>query len=748
MNDFPDPIDGIPLLTMDSEGQVPETRLKDAASLRSIYMRFRDDDLINSQNRALTQLLLDGEPPYEDSELREAGQPDTVNINFDGASEQLERAMTPYYNLIQSPETILTTPTLYGPEEDRDELSATIGEEITRTIRDWPQFPFQSLNLCKKFVWDGVGVGHWPDSLDWRYRGSGLGQFYFPRQVFAFEDELEVACAIEEYTVTRLYNAIRNAPEGCVIYNHWNVAAVKQAIQHATSTIPNFMDWERLTDELRNNDVSIANSTPVVRVINGWVKEFDGRVSHYLTTETGSATTFLYESRCCYNAMGEALVLFPYGLGTNSKIHGIRGLGYKIYPFEQQRNRSLSRLIGQSDLASSLMLQAGDESSLQTAGMVYYGNTAVIEPGYNVVQYAAPDLQRTVMPALTEMERLRNNRTGGYSSEGVFDGNARKTKFEVSAQLEQNASLSNTALDFWYGPFERLLQQTVRRMTRRDYVPEDPGGREIADLKLRLVKRGVPLEAFYRIDIKAVKVVKAIGAGSASARTLALDRISQLRPRMDDVGQLNLDRALAIDAVGTAQANNFFPASGVRRTTADTQIAVLQNFPLLQGQEVPVLPSDRHLVHAVEHMKPLLEGFSAVEQGLAPIEEIAMQMRLLFQHTADHVDLISGDPAAAEQAAELRQQLQQIGEVISNGLRKAQAAAAEEPAEGEQAPAGPSQQEIMELESHRAKIQREQELTQVKAENMRYLAQTKAGIEDAKEAAKIARESRRPPQSP
>jgi len=740
---FPVAIDGIPLLTLDREGDAPPERLRDAEALRNIYMRFRDDDLTNSRIRARTQLLLDGEQPYEQSELDEAGQPDTVNINFDGAAEQLERAMTPYYNLIQSPETVVTTPTLYGPEEDREELSVAIGEEITRTIRNWAQFSFQSLNLCKKFVWDGLGVGHWPDSFDWRYRGSGLGQFYFSRQTFAFEDELEVACASEEYTVTRLYNTIRNAPEGCEDYNGWNVAAVKKAITTATSILPNFMDWERLVDEMKNNDVGFSNSTPVVRVVNGFIKEFNGKVSHYVTTEVGTETNFLYKSRCCYDAMREALVLFPYGLGTNCKIHGIRGLGYKIYDFEQQRNRSLSRLIGQSELASSLMLQAGDESSLQTAGMIYYGQSAVIEPGYNVVQYAAPDLQRTVMPALAEMERLRNNRTGGYSSEGVFDGDQRKTKFQVGAELQQNAQLSNTALDFWYGPFERLLQQTIRRMIRRDYVPEDPGGREIADLKLRLLKRGVPLEAFYMIDVKECKVVKAIGAGSASAYVMALDGLEQLRPRMDDVGQANLDRARAVALVGAAQANNFIPARGVRRTTTDTQIAVLQNFELLRDNETPVLTSDRHLVHLAEHIKPLLEGFNAVEQGQAPIEEIAIQMRLLFQHTADHVDLISQDPAAEVQAAEYRQILQQVGEVISNGLRKAQAAAAEQTEEGGQPEQGPSQQDIAELEKSRAKIDIIRETGRAKIEMMLETARVKNAIEDAKEAAKIARESRK-----
>lgn len=748
---FPTVYDGIPLLTMDEDGIVPNARLARPSSLRQIFVRFRDDDQTNAMNRASIQLLIDGDTPYEQSELDEAGQPDTTNLNFGGAAEQLEKAMSPYYDLIQSPETLVSVNTLHGAAENRDEWNAGLAEEISRTIREWDQFSFQTLRLCHKFILDGVGVGHWPDELDWRYRGSGLDQFFFPRQTFATEGELEIAVCTEEYTVTRLYAAIKN-PE-VAKENGWNIPAVNNAIRKATAETPLYQDWGRLVEELKNNDISVSHNTPLIRVVNGWVKEFDGSVSHYITTEdpTGDNEKFLYVSRSKYRSMREALVLFPYGLGTNTKTHGIRGLGYKIYAFEMQRNRSLSRLIDQGNLASSLMLQVDGEESLSNVGLQYFGNTAVIDPNCKVVQYAAPDLQRTVMPVLQEMERLRSQRTSSYSSDGAFQGDQRKTKFEVSAQLQESATLSNTALDFWNNPFSRLLQQVVRRMSRRNYVPQDPGGREIADLHLRLVKRGIPLEALFMLDVKATKLVTGIGAGSASARTLALQRISDLRPRMDDVAQQKLDRALARDAVGAAASEEYFPKDGVKRTTSDTSIAILQNFVLLADQEVPVLPSDYHLAHAEEHIKPLLDMFTAVEQGQMPIEEGAQRMRLLYQHSAEHVEQISGDPASVEKAASLRQMLQQIGEVVSNGLKKAQAAAAKQqeeaamaeaqgqPMEGPPVEAGPSDKDVAAFEKHKASMQFAQEKHQLKLQQMVEDASTRRAIADADAAAKISR---------
>ena len=522
---------------------------------------------------------------------------------------------------------------------------------------------------------------------------------------------------------------------------------MRNAIRKATSAEPIYNDWERLEDEIKNNDISVANNTPVIRVIVGWWKEFDGTVAHGMTTETpcGETEAFLYCGRRKYRSMREAFVLFPYGMGTNTKIHGIRGLGYKIFAFEQQRNRSLCRLIDQSNLASCLMLQPDGEESLANVGLQYFGNTAVIDPNCKVVQYAMPDLQRSVMPALSEMERLRNDRVGSYSTDNVFDGDQRKTKFEVSAQLQQSAALSGTSLDFFYAPFERGMQQTVRRMIRRTYVPQDPGGPEIADLHLRLTRRGVPLEALYRIDVSSVRVVRAIGAGSASARTLALARMSDLRPRMDDVGQFKLDRALSIDAVGVAQSNEFFPADGVKRTTVDTNIAILENQMMLSGAEIPVLPSDRHLAHAREHIKPLLDGFTAVEQGQLPIEEMGVSHRVLYQHAAEHVDSIAGDPESTDEAAMLRQMMQQIGEVISNGLRKARSAANEGGGEdGRPQGGGPSDKDIAAFEERKAKMEFAREMHELKKAQLLDMSATKRAIADAEAAARIARTAAQP----
>lgn len=743
MND-PNPLtkdfDELDLAVPKATGELPKERLTDPSKLRAIHVRFREDDRINAFNRAMAQSLVDGEPPYDEDELINSGQPDITNLNFQGAEKKLEKAKAPYYRIINTGETLLNVTTLYGAQEERTEWEQIMAEELTRTIRGCPDcFPYEAERLIHKYVWEGIAVAHWEDNLDWRFRASGMGQFYFPRKVAATESKQDIVTCETEYTITDLCEKIK--PEDC---SPWDREAVRLAITKATNAEPEYQNWERLMEAVKDNDLYVGSMLPKVRVIHGFVKEFNGKVSHYITTENDVGNNvFLMKDRCVYANMTEAFILFPYGTGTNTKLHGIRGLGYKIYPFEQQLNRSVCRMIDQGELASSLILQAEDETSYANMGLEYMGNLAAIPPGFKVVPMTMPDLQRSVMPAIDLMTQLGNERISGYSPDNVFDGDQRKTKAEVMAHLNQSAELSSSELDFFYSPADRLGQQLVRRMIRREYVAEDPGGSDIVELRLNLVRRGVPLEAFFKIDWKRTSFTRVIGAGSAAARTIGLESMKELRPLMDDVGQNYLNRELAVDAVGRENAEKFFPRDAVKRTTYDTQIAILQNEALLNGGACPVLSSDKHLAHAREHIKPLTEMYELAQAGKMSLADAATTYSDLFAHTVEHVNLIQGDISASEEAGAMEQMLQRIEEVIANGMKEAEKLAEEQAGAEQQAAAQAGGEMTMEQQERFAKAQAEIELMKMKTragiENEQETTRARIAMKDAEKAADIRR---------
>lgn len=739
--DFTKDFDDLGLAKPTEKGVAPRARLSKPSKLREIHVRFREDDRVNAFNRARAQAQLDGAPPYDDDDLADA--PDTTNLNFGGAEEQLERAKTPYDRILNSGENLLTVKTQYGAEDERGNWEDTMSEEISETIRDCETWPYESDMLVHKHVWEALGIAHWSDDTDWRFKASGQGKFFFPRGAKIIESEQDIVTCEGQMTITELWKKATNEET-----TKWCREIAMGAIKKASNAQPPYQDWERLTEEVKNNDLYVGTRLPVIRVIHGFVKEFDQTISHYIIPEDvcdeekDGDSKFMYCSRGTYASMTQNMILFPYGKGTNGTIHGLRGLGAKIFAYEEQLNRSYGRLIDKGIQASSIMVQSGTETEMANLGLTYFGDMAVLPPGVELAPVTMPDLQRSVMPAIEMMQNLKNNRTAGYSSENVFDGDQRKTKAEINAHLEQSASLSDSSINFFCKPLDRLFQQMVRRMTAKGYHPSMPGGEEIRELLKRLTKRGVPHEAFYRIDWQRVKAVRVIGAGSSAAKTLGLSRMQELRPRMDDVGQKNLDRELAIDAVGVAGADKFFPRDQQFRTTGETQIAIMQNFHLMRGDEVPVLPSDGHMAHAREHIKPMVEDYPLVEKGEMEEAEFAQKYILLYPHTTEHLQLIEGDISVSEEAATMRQMLQRIEEFINNGIKALEAQAEEEaanPPQDEQA--GPSLEEAQAFGKAQAEVEAMRLKTQAGIENKQQETAAKIAMEDAKTAAAIRRDN-------
>lgn len=691
------PLNDIPLAPVPEKGAVPNCRIKDPDTLRGIYTRLRKADDISSKNRALVQGMFDGDPPYSDAELRRAGREGDTNLNFGEAEAQLEYALAGYLDMLNSVETLVATPTTYGAEADRPEWEAIMAEEITRTYRDrWTQFDFNVKHLCHHHIAHGMGIAYWPDATDWRFRGAGLDDFKLPRQTLVTEDDLEVATALRNIPVWHLYQKISN-PEVAGELG-WDVEAVRKALCKATADDLHFDDWMKLEAEFKNNDLGFTAKQAEVKLVHGWVREFDDTITHLITTESDCGTTeFLYKKRCAFRSMQQVLVLFPYGLGTNALTHGIRGIGHKIFPMVNASNRLRSNAMDAARLASSLIVKPGSEDSLNDLALTTLGGSTMLNPDFSIENPTFPNLGNVLVPVLADMENLLRNRVSGYSTQNVFGGGERKTRFEVAAQLEQAAKLSNSAIELFYGPLQRVFRESIRRMIAKNYNRSEPGGKEVTELRTRILKRGVPLEAFYGIDVNSIRVVRAIGAGSAAARSLALDQLEGLASAYDDVGQHNLRRDRTISIVGVAQADRYIPKIPGQRPPIDTKIAELENAQLLDGVEITIMPNENHLVHVEVHLGKLSDLYAAINAGEVPLEEGALRMLPLFNHASEQLALVSGDPVTTARASMFRQALQQIGEVVTNGVKKADAQArkAQEQAAAEsaEAQAGPQEQQ-------------------------------------------------------
>ena len=746
MNSLAPATDALDLQGIPEEGEVPQKRLKDARTGREIFNQLRAADEVNAKTRAKVQAMFDGSPPYDPAQLRKAQQQYRCNLNFGEAESLLEYAMSGYVDLLNSVEDLVYTPTTFGEPNEREHYNSILSHEITRTIREWPQFYFNFLHLCTQFVGHGLGIGHFEDRFDWRFRAAGQSDFLIPRGSMASEDEMEVACARRVYPLHEIWSKIQNSTAE---NDGWNVAATRKALASCVDNSPaSTFEFEKMETELKNNDWLSSARATTITLLHLWVKEFDGSVTHCIVTEKDGCDEFLYVGEGFLGSMQQGFVMFPYGVGTNAHYHGIRGLGYKIFPSIQVSNRLRSQLVDGAMLASSVMLQPGSETDFSNMALTYFGAYAVVAPGMTVVPQATPNFQNSVIPVLNDMGTQLQQRTGQYTTQSVFNTGQERTRFEVAAHLEAAAKLSVTALNLFYQPWDRLVREIVRRMVRPNYVKGEPGGDAIEFLRYRLQLAGVPLEAFEGIDVSNVRAVRSVGAGSPAARTVSLGNLREIMSVFDPVGRHNLLRDTTVAEVGSAQADRYIKRDPGPRLPVDAKIAILENDALVNGQQIEVMQEELHLVHIEEHLKALGQFIEQEQQG-APIEELVPRMMALYEHIMAHMEYVQGDVTMQEQVATYRQSLQQAGEIISNGMkriakiqREKQAAGPADPEEaGEPAQsAGPDEAQMKlqaKLEEHQLKLQMMTESHQLKQNIQIQDAALKRSLKDADKAADL-----------
>ena len=157
-----------------------------------------------------------------------------------------------------------------------------------------------------------------------------------------------------------------------------------------------------------------------------------------------------------------------------------------------------------------------------------------------------------------------------------------------------------------------------------------------------------------------------------------------------------------------------------------------------------VLPNDNHMVHARVHIEAMTMVAGAVEQGQVPVEQVIDFLSRCFAHTEPHVAEASKDALLAEEAAMLRKALQNLGEIVTNGIKKVQAAArraqASQAGSGAPAPAAPAVDPQLEakISEHRLKLQLMQEAAEAKMSIRAAEARQKMSLKDAETASNLA----------
>lgn len=665
---------GNELETIDREGKVPESRFKDACSCRGVYQTLLKADEEAAAKRAKNQRMFDGAPPYTPAQLEAAGQKFRTNVNFGEAEDLLQDSQSAYIDMLQSVEVMFSAPTTFGDTpEQRKIYSKAVCRAVSDMIRRENEFLRQYLVNATNFISQGVSVAVFPDDIDWRFKVKGLSDFYTSRDSDASENRIEFAYARETCTVSELHQKIRKPKAAASL--GWNVEAVQEFLKNACKDADGKninQPWEDFATRLKTDDLMISTTAGNLELLYCFVKEFDGTVTQYILGAKDGGKDFLFEKKKRYKSMSEAFTLFAYGVGCKGKIYEIRGLGTKIFAANEVNNRMYCQGIDGAMLASSLMLRPKSVSDIGKAQLGFFGPYSVLHPGTEIQNANTPNYAQNTLPVVRQMSDMIRMKAGGYtSSRALPEDNRRMSQYETEARISNAAGMTVTNLILFLEQFEKLLRQMVRRIQRKPYAKELPGGDMIAELYEELEAQGVPREALFELDTRKLKATRPVGAGSPAARENAFRKLREWSAGFDEEGQRNLTRDGVADILGSYEsADDYVPPATNPRVPEGTKVAILENYLLEDGKAVPVYSDEFHVAHLDVHTPHMAGIIQQVDEGQLQLEEAVPVLMGLHEHSVEHLKYIEADPMKAAETARFKEVLQQSGEIIFNGLRR------------------------------------------------------------------------------
>lgn len=665
-----------PLVDSDSGKLITSGRIRDVTSANSIYTGMVNTDRIASRNRARIQSCIDGAPPkgYMGGWWSGTDSVATPNnretaINWGDAEEIVNQEKAPYIDLLFSTENFGSCPINndYMDVESRQDWQEIISEEITRTLRAWPLFVPRKLLNISYMKTHGLSFEFFGDEVNWQWDTAGLQDFKFPSMAKLGVENIKYCAVKVPMAPEDLYKKVKN-PEAAAA--GWNIPATKQFVMDAAPSTPSRTDWEAWEQQWKNNDYMMSQDGNVCMGIFMWSQELNGTVTQMLFREDGEGD-FLFYKKGRFHEMREFLTIYMENVGTNGKLRSIRGLGHRIYSMVQTLNRKVNSFSDLVDLACTPIFQPSVDVDMDSEITQQNGPFTIMAPGWTMPDRKSPDYESSMLPAISMFSSMLQNRSSSQGKQSQYLNSPQKiANKQVEIQMAESAQLSDSAMNLYMDASENWWQQVVRRICRKGYLPKEPGGVEAADMRRRCFERGVPEEAIYNVDYRSARVSRGIGAGSAQARIVTLDRLEQEAPAFDPVAQQLFVRDKVRAIAGQQAADRYTPKPKDRIAPVDAGIAQTENAALVGGQPIEPLAGQNVVVHLQVHLARISQFNDQIVEGGEPaLVQNIQPMGAILQHVKDTLGMANAEDPKIK---ELTKQAQKFDEIVSNGVKHVQ----------------------------------------------------------------------------
>jgi hypothetical protein len=674
----------IELQNVEADGSAPKRRLASPRAARAIFDKLKQADGDDAQRRAILQGMNDGNPPYNQKELDEAGLGHAVNVNFRTMSANLDARAAASHELFVEVDKLVEVKPLQPVTQSNPEVAQwcqVIAEEFSQLITDWDGFLPAMDRVVRESDMTGIGFCLFPDEWDWRPEAFKRGSLLFDPKAKVEVDKNELYLIRGSMTVSDIFEVLEDEEQA--IARGWHPQALKEVVlkvfrggENQTGTDPHQRStWESIQQMARDNDATYQEKQfESLKIVHFLTKEASGerKVSHQILPESQEPPVFIFENYDKYDRMSEVLWWLPYNYGDGTA-RSVRGVASMMAPHEDLGNRFLCRVFDAGFLTSSLLLQPGTQMDLSRLQIVNHGMYTILPPDLKA------NIQTTFQPQLGPLLSLRNvsesiqkNNTGTYRqhTEG-YEREASKTAHQVMEETAKEARYEKAAVAHRYNLLDKLYREMFRRASRKEYLEGEadyPGKKEALEFVERCTERGVAKEFLHDWSKKyRVYSTRAIGLGSPGFKFDITQQMLNSAGMLDEAGQQEVKRDWIAARVGNRNTDKYAPRVSRDKMASDAMsLSVLEWNDITEGHQTLVGSDQMHRAH-VEVFLPRMDQIrQAAEQ--AQIQDPVAAYRTLslaIEHVGQHTQYMLNDPIRAAYAKDVQKYLQSLQSTLT-----------------------------------------------------------------------------------
>jgi hypothetical protein len=662
-----------------------DRRIRDCSQARELYVRLYLEGQLRAQAFAQVRNQIEGGRPFDPDELKRNGELWRTNVNFNDARASFRRVSMPYWKMVHEVPNLISLK-IHSRAPEVPQWEKGFAECFDMFRDDWgPDYFMQFSGFADDYVMYGTGHTMNPDEASARFQWMPSVQILLPKRTKSNIDKWELVCFKTELTADELWQHLKGGGKAAKTAG-WNPEMIKQAIRMAAPAPGNtrYFDPNYWQDMIASNDLVIGGVWPPVSVVHEWAYlPKQKKIMHYIFTEKADVADYLY---CAEESVASFRQLFGtafYSVGSNGLYHSIKGFGVMNYYYATVINRSKCRLVDSATFAMGMNFVKGDNTPDEAPPVENYSMVNIFPTGLQQLQWYPQLGPASELIGTLAQNQTENNFT--YNEPQKEIANTRTAhQAEMLGQIANEMSSAGSSI--FLSQMGVIYGECFRRLLRKNSSDDDA-----KKFRRRCKAKGIPekvMDAMADPEGKdGIEYTVKTSASPTTASPVIRQQLvnwlfNAIMPLPDANRREILEFGVATN-LGADGPQRFLLPIGVGSDPRARREARMENVDLGQGQPLGdppnfgVDPSDSHVEHIDEHLKPLEMICQAVQQSgqpgqpgqpapqLTPDHLVALQ--LVIPHTQAHLELLANNETQKQAYQQLKARFTAVAS-IAQGL--------------------------------------------------------------------------------